>query len=460
MTVFNKHFLRTVGLLLIFTAFRSDSNFGQPVALRRDSLIRSRGISETNQFKEIHKSVYLNYDDQLRPTEWIIYKSEGGQWLPWRHHLVEFDPEEAQVSLRHIQQWQNATQTWVDYQRESMLYNENGELVSKEIAQAPSPGMPLENREMWFCAYNEEQNKISSTYFIWSGTDWVNKTRQLWKYNDQEKVTEQLNQQFSEAEWVNLSRRTWNYDPNNRLLANIDQQIWDQGSQEWINQTRRNYTSNSSARWTSFTIQNWNDSLLSWINEERVAFNYQPNSGQMNSRVKQLWDGENWVNHLRSSIQKEDTMVTGYVERDTSGSWWLAQRFRVVYDQMDLPLRSQGWQDWNDEQQVWVNNRNTSKLEHFWNSSITSNAPALQLANPCQIPNPYPLNQSFDCPDLEAGATYQIRLYSLTGQQVMEKTILGNSNLALEGSLPFGMYVMTWHHKNQLIHIRRLVITP
>lgn len=424
----------------------------------QDSLYQARGIPGTPDFDPETRTYFLQYDDRQRPLETLSQRTNSmGEWTDWRRRQFAYDGDELERLL--IQYWDASTASWEDVVERIFDYADDGNLQQKTYRRAPGLGLPLANRSRWTYSYDEQGNLQTVLFQRHPENEWEDVSRQLWTYTPEGRVQEQTQQRMQGGAWENARRRVWLYDEVNGMIQSITEQVWSSMQQAWQNHSRQEYTNSEMRQWNAIRRQTWDAATGQWENEQRELFDYGTNT-RLNSRVLQRWDNGEWKNRFRGAYQLEGTTINGLFERSPTGGndWQLDSRFQTVYDDSFQQQLSQGWQSWNAQMERWENNLQTIRIRNFWSEQVVSSTqnPASEIL--CTIPNPYRLNTSLNCPEMEPGSTYSLQVFNLVGQPVFQRQIRGGDTFSISGNIPAGLYVLHWRKDNRPAQVWKLMI--
>ncbi len=155
---------------------------------------------------------------------------------------------------------------------------------------------------------------------IWSVDTWADDAREIWTYDTEGRVVEDLFQIYVQNDWVDIDRFLYEYDVNGNLIVDL--------LQEWIDDE--------------------------WIDIDRFLYSHYP-SGDILESVFEEWDGENWT-----PLSKTEYFYTESGQFDELleyfwgfGDWEPDTRLRWEYDVQGnaLLLSIDLWEDdeWRED---------------------------------------------------------------------------------------------------------------
>ena len=146
---------------------------------------------------------------------------------------------------------------WKDISREKQFYENNMDektIINKKL---------LENGSLL----------IEAIYQRWKGSAWVNDSKDLYTYDENNNLTEELHQSWDGSAWMNGSKYSYTYDANNNEIELI-RQIW-KGS-AWVNNSKSAYSYDENNNRTEELRQIWDGSAL--VNIWKISSTYDENN--------------------------------------------------------------------------------------------------------------------------------------------------------------------------------------
>ncbi len=135
--------------------------------------------------------------------------------------------------------------------------------------------------------YDLNGNKLTSTSEEFENNVWVYLYRNLFVYNDDNQITEEVVTTFDSGNWANLERTTYTYDENTYLVMTVFE-FWHNNN--WEVNSRRLYTNDSSGKMLVELGEN-NDNG-NWVALYRNTCSYNDNGNL------ETWLYENCVNNV------------------------------------------------------------------------------------------------------------------------------------------------------------------
>jgi hypothetical protein len=449
-SLFMKHLFTLLILLFLSGSLQSQTTW------LRDSVYFEKGVAQTTDFQTETRSYFEEYNDDDQPIVIVsLRQNQNQEWVNWRRR--SFTYENGELTQLLIQYWGPVAQTWQDWIERNFEYDADGHVLSKLVRKAPSPGDPLENLRQWTYTYNGQGNQTDRLFQTWNGSEWENQSRQIWTYNGNDQVTQQLQEVWNDGDWTNFRRRGWQYDGGTGLTSLVLEQEWSQTDEIWLNLRRKEYQNDNFGFWTGIREQSWNATDEEWENVEQEMLEYNTEF-QLEGRILQTWDDNDWQNLYRMSYQFDGELFTSFGDQwdELQNDWGQFARYQVEYDSETRPLVEQGWQYWSENQQDWLNDEVSIRRIHFWSEQAVATHETTTY-DQCLIPNPYQIHTPFFCEGLEGTTDYEIRLTNLVGQVILQKKGSGDQ-LSIDEPVPAGIYVFSLYDGTRPVHVQKLVI--
>lgn len=425
---------------------------------QRDSIYIQGGVPGTSNFTDSERVYFEAYDDDDRPLQIRTQRrDEMGEWVNWRRRTYTYT--EGELTQLLVQRWRPTVQAFGDAAERSYTYDAEGNMLSKLVKQAPSPGMPLENHRQWTYTYDNTGNPISRLLQRWDGAQWTNVSRLTTSYNAEDQPTQQLQERWIDGSWANNQRRGWLYDDDTGLVTAVLEQGYNAEEQSWENRNRVRYENNGVASWTDIIKQRWNVDQMSWVNVEREEL--QLGAGlQLESRTLAEWQEDAWqpLYQLYYSFAGSVFSLFGDSWNTDADQWDPFARHQAIYEDGRI-IQDRGWQYWNAAQEKWLNQQVSLQRQHFW-SDVMVSTEAITTLESCPIPNPYRMGTPFFCEGLPADQPVEVLLADVTGRIVYRQRLNTANTIQLNGTLPGGLYVLVIQQPDQRLHVQKLVITP
>jgi hypothetical protein len=182
------------------------------------------------------------------------------------------------LKLLRFQEWDYALAAWVDFERDSSIYDENGRLA------------------------------LMSAQWIQQGV-WMNYYRFLYSYDAAGNLEQFVSQSWYEEAWLNYVKYVYTYDAQNRQLS-FTHIKWFSG--DWQNVRRFSYAFDEAGNESQDLLELWGGAA--WVGANRTSFEYDSLSRRINA-VSQTWADTVWVNTQHDSTSYNEaglpaTMIT------------------------------------------------------------------------------------------------------------------------------------------------------
>ena len=148
------------------------------------------------------------------------------------------------------------------------------------------------------------------TLLVWDNDQWENSWRNIYSYDAENKLIEELDQGWNNNMWNDVFRGYYYYDTNSNLIEFLAQ------SSVGINFLRYLYSYDANNNRIEQIRQMWNGT--DWDNGGRVLYTYNTNN-DLTEEIIQEWDGSEWVNidkytylYLVTEVKKIEESVLNY----------------------------------------------------------------------------------------------------------------------------------------------------
>jgi len=136
--------------------------------------------------------------------------------------------------------------------------------------------------------YQEDGSLIEiKTHIVWSNNQWENSWRNIYSYDAENKLIEELDQGWQNNMWNDVFRGYYYYDVNNNLIEFLVQ------SSVGINFLRYLYSYDVNNNRIERIRQMWDVNV--WENGGRVLYAYNADN-DLTEEIIQEWGGSEWIN--------------------------------------------------------------------------------------------------------------------------------------------------------------------
>jgi len=438
---------------LLFLLLSSVTTWAQ---LKQDSIYISKGEAGTTNFHPEGRSLTLEHDPEGRPLVVVKDHWVEGEWVPFNRRRFTYEGDK--ISTLRIQRWDATAQGYQDHELRTFNYTTDEVLSSRLYTKAPAPGEALTNDRRWLYDYDDEGRLESILFQRWQSEAWTNVRRQLYRYQAEGLLEEQVGQRWQGGAWTPERRRLLSYDPNHRRLKRVLGQQWSEAENDWVNTTRMEYSHTPNGITNSEQTQYWDPATTAWVNDNRQLFGWDEQA-QFQSRIRQVWQEDGWQNEFRGVVEFGNRNLTILFDawQTEQQQWQAHSRHQLQYNAENLLTLSQGWQRWSEELSGWVNLARTRRYRFFWSDLVSSVQAPLSL-QACVVPNPYPLGTAVRCEDLSRQLPVHVALFDPLGRLVHSRTVDAYDQLAINQTLPPGLYLLRITQGSQLVHLQQVVI--
>lgn len=193
-------------------------------------------LKSTMQLQYVSTSNYQMWD-------WVL---QNDDLVPeWRHTAFEWD-NQGRITMETIQTSLDSI-SWVNYEQITHTYHAGDTTTGDSFVSGFSHQLPLimigDNKGPYLGKLSESYTKS------WNNNQWVNRYKQIYEYNANLILTNDLEYKWQGGNWINNNKNGYIYDTNNNLIEDT-YSIWSGGN--WVNDQHfvydySTYTANSDA---------------------------------------------------------------------------------------------------------------------------------------------------------------------------------------------------------------------
>ena len=204
-----------------------------------------------------------------------------------------------------------AGEQWRDMIRISYEYDFSGNVMEK-LTQMDGSGMGnWADRE--FVTYSYEGGELSEVIIQRKeGNDWVNKTKEVYNYNDD--VTTVLYWAWNGNNWTSDELYTYTYS-----TSSIELLIQYMEGGAWQNDQKETYSLDFDGNVTEILIEGWEST--NWVKDRLTTYNYENNV--YTSILTADWNGASWESVYQSNYVYENGNATQAKCEMMSGGEWV-----------------------------------------------------------------------------------------------------------------------------------------
>lgn len=207
------------------------------------------------------------------------------------------------------------------------------------------------NTERFLYHYDANQKITSSYYQTWVGTLWINHVNSTLVYGTNNQIKE-VNSTGFEVDY--------SYDMNNNLISS-EEMVFDQNSNQWLNNERKTYSYNGS-NVNTYVLESWDNDNGVWQNKSKWEYQYN-NSNDVTITTEYSWSGSYWQNYKKvfTSYDSRGNMIENVeqVWDQSSNSYINSKRETREYNEFDQPTlittntwRVNNWVAYTGDEQI------------------------------------------------------------------------------------------------------------
>ncbi len=442
-----------------------------PVQLH-DTIFYWKLDTSINEWVFKRRSIDYLYDNHNNLLSVTIQKWDGMQWVDssqiirtyetdllkyvvvkekidtiWQNdysNIYTYD-QGLQTSLL-VQYWDSSS--WVNSWRETRSYDVNSKLEVKGKEVWNDSTLTWDQDWEYLYSYDKRGNQISEVYRSWVlfASQWAYGKRQLYTYNDSNKVTSHTTQQsHGFPEWGNEDLVLNTYDSMQNVIAVVKQK-WDSGA--WINVSQQLSTYDSLNNLVNLNVQSWNGA---WVDTDRVILAYDDDNNPTYV-LSQKWNNGTWSDFRRQVLVYGDdhTLISHLIWRWISNEWAINLQIKNTYDE-DLYQTSTAIRRYSGDGIILLSGDSTN---YFFIMVSAKDQFTNDGDQPVIYPNPCNGRFFVQCTNMEA-----MDVYTMTGRKVYD-VILNNDQTSIEIDLTgqsAGIYIVVLHDGNS-IYAHKIVI--
>ena len=289
----------------------------------------------------------FNSRDLITSSVEKIYNKESSQWENSYNTAYEYDGS-GDLMSETLQYWDTISDQWANDVYVTRSYNEIGDLTEQLIQVWDATASEWQNNYKRNIAYNNSTLQLESINDqIWDKTteNWRDTTRATYVYTDLGSISTYLEEAWNGTSWGNIYQETYNYNSQG-YRTGIEINQWDSENQDWKNYITVYYTYDSEGyleserydywdstteqwetgyfdEWTQtgdyfhndFYTKNWNDTLDKFTGGTRELTTYYL-SGLIKEYTLQRWDTttSSWVNEQKEEYFWNPALPAEYNE--------------------------------------------------------------------------------------------------------------------------------------------------
>ncbi len=253
------------------------------------------------------------------------------------------------------QKWNESTLEFDNFGKNTYQYNGNGDRTESLVQKWDVMGKKWVNSNMYKFTYsNKNYKEIERSYFIWqvATNKWRHNNRNLTEYDVDDNMTSYSSENYiTKFDTLGFSSRQLNTYYSTNKLKQIEYQNFDQTLVDWVNANLVNYNYDANNLLIENATKSWSTTLNAYVNNNRRTNQYDANNLELESKVE-VW------NPTLGVFVNRNLIVSIYGNKNT----------RVKAYQLE----------WNITFNVWDS---FSKTEYFYNANLKTDSALAYLWN-------------------------------------------------------------------------------
>lgn len=442
----------TPGLQGQNASFSSPQAFRQAGMFLQDSVLWETGVAGTNDFVSSWLIHLPSYNENGLLTEVVFFVRAGANWEHFSRKLYAYDGRKMTRYTHQV--WDETSASWRDEYEEQRAYDGDDNLITLTTLayDASVEGLVSDKRETM--TYDNRGNLLELEAASWNGTGWEPETRRRWTYNQNDLFTQSVSQVWENGDWVFASRERATYGELEFDLLGLQRGTWDAQAAQWRAQEREIYEIDNRGQLLSTVLQAWNATSQSWIPLKREAYTYTL-SRTYEQILEENWDG-GWQPQTRRLFAQQQGQRETIRQSWENGEWVNQTRTYTRTNADDLLVEEVRGEAWSGSS--WLNSEDTERYTYFWSEAVSTNLSSSLPSADCQLINPYRILTPIRCQGLEGGKTYQLELLDLQGRTVFQQAVRGGESFSIPRAVATGIYMLRLHDRARVVHMQKVQV--
>lgn len=125
--------------------------------------------------------------------------------------------------------------------------------------------------------YNEQKTDKEQTKYIWNeeSNQWINDEKRVYTYNSNKDLTYEATYNYDQLRqvWIGNTKKETEYDTNFNIISQIDYS-WNSTTLDWENYEKRTFEYNASQEQTLTSLYKWDVNNKIWVNVQKTYYEY------------------------------------------------------------------------------------------------------------------------------------------------------------------------------------------
>jgi hypothetical protein len=302
-----------------------------------------------------------------------------GTWSNYYKRVLEYYSTGA--FRREIESyWKSSSSDWkIGYYKEDNTHGRNIEVYSKnwnDTTQEFTEGFRI------ISTYKKDTLLETEIYQEWdtNSKGWMNLVRIDNDYSANDLISNSLESVWKDGDWRNDYSVDYDFNEFGDLITETAQ-AWDTLLLTWINDLMVERQYNSLGNITNILRKEWDTDASDWVNDLQQVVNYDV-FFQVESNLVQTWNGNLWIDSLRSSYTYTDegSILQYHEEMWDVSDWTGLYRENYTYGSTEVTIKID---EGNTDNKTWENDMLVTYLlneegfimveqREYWNSIISA----------------------------------------------------------------------------------------
>jgi hypothetical protein len=218
----------------------------------------------TFRFWRGKKITYSYYNEKLVGRNIQKFDTLSGNWKANSRYTYSYNEDELLDSLL-IMEWDTETNSWEKYSSIEYSYFES-HLIESEITKLWAQGNQWEDSLKIEYDYYADNSKLKqkSRFYPGSNSGWEDFNRIMYSYDENLRLDTALTQNWDGTEWYNKSMNLYSYNAQG-LRTEVFKRFWDTFG-FWIDQSKDLYDYDGDGNLTKYIFKSWDYDNNVWVN--------------------------------------------------------------------------------------------------------------------------------------------------------------------------------------------------
>jgi hypothetical protein len=386
----------------------------------------------------------------------IVGKPTGSLWSDYSGNLLKSTRESASLAdSNHISNYDTTESGFRLAQRSFFSYDSGGMLIKRMKLSIDKNGNWKNFSNDTLVYIGIQLRKVVAQQWDNQLNSWKNALKFDYSYDTLNVLTSIIMSTWNatELQWEFNEKQSFTYNGSGLIIIDL-YQSWNGNLSTWENRSRTTNTYSNSLL-SNELYEQWDPVLLAWRNFSRNTMTY--SAGKLSRTITEMYlqSLSAWENLSKSEFtyNGDGRLETDTQQLWTNGSWLNSTLLTYSYTSGDLTnLLTKKWQ-------AHLNDWRNSNLEETYFSShqvfgiYEKPEPGILSVNPISKGTPLRLM------GLQENVNYTVTFTDMSGRNMFNKLVEGNSMIYLPGNLTNGIYLLRCSNPSGKTLVQKVLIT-